>query len=120
MISPFPLLAAFEVNPLQATIDYYSRCLTEDAIQWIDQRLHLNESQAAASSIGFSDRSLGNQLPSGQTKAGREIRSRLVDLGIYKENGREALRGTITIPLYGEAGVITGIEEIKGARNRIE
>ena len=118
MISPFPLLAAFEVNPLQATIDYYSRCLTEDAIQWIDRRLHLNESQAAAGSIGFSDRSLGNQLPSGQTKAGREIRSRLVDLGIYKENGREALRGTITIPLYGEAGVITGIEGLRFRRGK--
>ncbi len=117
MISTFPLLAAFELNPLQATIDYYSRCLTQDAITWIDRKLNLNQSQATQNSIGFSDRSLGNQLPSCVTKAGRGIRSRLVELGIYKENGREALRGTITIPLYSEAGLVTGIEGVRFRRS---
>lgn len=60
--------------------------------------------------VGWADRSLGRQLPANTVLAGRIIRSRLTELGIYKPNGRETLRGCVTIPLVDIDGNMTGIE----------
>lgn len=108
--NPFPLLAAFEADPWKATAEHYARCVTDKILAMASFGLELEEEALRTLGIGFSDRSLGNQLPSNQTAAGRRIRERLIQMGLYKENGREALRGYITIPLVDEEHRITGFE----------
>ena len=117
----FPLLASFQSNPIAATIDYYAGCLASSpkAIQWAQTVLNLSQSEAQSLQIGFSDRSLGSQLPNKQVQHGRSIREALEMLGIYKTNGRESLRGYVTIPLFNDLGDITGIHALRiDAENR--
>lgn len=54
--------------------------------------------------LGFSDRSLGTKLPTKDSKAGREIRSRLQRLGVFRESGHESFRGSITVPIFAADG----------------
>ncbi len=119
--SRFPLLASFQSNPIAATIDYYAGCLagSPKAIQWAQSVLNLSLSEAQSLQIGFSDRSLGSQLPNKQVQHGRSIREALETLGIYKTNGRESLRGYVTIPLFNDLGDVTGIHALRvDAENR--
>jgi DNA primase len=111
----FPRLEAFQASPWNTTATVYAehlQSLKEVArlAVFLEERLGLSLEQAHALGVGFADRNLGEELPSNRIKAGREIRTRLMELGIYKENGREALRGCVTIPLVDETGAITGIE----------
>ncbi|MFO0382868.1 MAG: hypothetical protein ACK506_14295, partial [Pirellula sp.] len=111
----FPRLEAFHASPWNTTAHVYAehlRSLKEVTrlASFLEERLGLSLEQAHALGVGFADRNLGEELPSNRIKAGREIRSRLTELGIYKENGRETLRGCVTIPLVDETGAITGIE----------
>ena len=111
----FPMLEAFQANPIAATALHYAACLPSNskAIQSIQTILGLSLEQAKSLNIGFSDRSLGSQLPSKQARHGKEIRSKLETLGIYKTNGRETLRGYITIPLLNEQAVVAGIYALR-------
>ena len=111
----FPLLERFEANAIGATVDYYATCLALNAkaVQCVERLFNLATEQAQSLSIGFSDRSLGNQLPAKQVKHGMEIRLKLEELGIYKDNGRETLRGYVTIPLLDEQHNITGIHALR-------
>lgn len=109
----FPLLATFEVNALQATVDYYATCMNDKAIKFVEATLDLSRDEMIAAKIGFSDRSLGNQLPRNFIAAGKCIRSKFESLGLYKPNGREALRGYVTIPLFDEQGSLSGIEGLR-------
>ena len=111
----FPRLEAFHASPWNTTAHVYAEHLQSlkevtRLAAFLEERLGLSLEQAHALGVGFADRNLGAELPSKQIKVGREIRSRLTELGIYKENGRETLRGCITIPLVDETGAITGIE----------
>ncbi len=74
--NPFPLLAAFEADPWKATAEHYARCATDKILAMASFGLELEEEALRTLGIGFSDRSLGNQLPSNQTAAGRRIRER--------------------------------------------
>lgn len=94
-------------EPLAATIDYYAQRLPSSptAIEYLERSAL---SRNAALRVGFGDRTLGRQIPSKTTKAGRELRQRLQAAGVLKDNGREALRGMLTVPLE-VGGQITGI-----------
>ena len=113
--SKFPLLERFQTNTLKATVDYYAECLANNAkaVQCVERLFNLATEQAQSLSIGFSDRSLGNQLPAKQVKHGLEIRLKLEELEIYKDNGRETLRGYVTIPLLDEQHHVTGIHALQ-------
>lgn len=111
----FPRLEAFQASPWNTTATVYAEHLQSlkevtRLAAFLEERLGLSLEQAHALGVGFADRNLGEELPSNRIKVGREIRTRLMELGIYKENGREALRGCVTIPLVDETGAITGIE----------
>jgi hypothetical protein len=111
----FPVLPLFLADPLKATVEYYATCLETNskASAYVRDVLGLSFQQARSLGIGFSDRTLGNQLPSNQTKNGKQIRSQLEALGLYKQNGREAMRGYVTVPLYDEQGAFSGIEGLR-------
>ena len=66
----FPKLANFESNPWQATGEHYFATLFSgidtfrELLITIGILFGIDAAQVQASQIGFSDRSLGNQLPS--------------------------------------------------------
>lgn len=104
-----------EHDPLGTVIAYYASCLEQHpkALAAVERLLGMSHEQARAASVGFSDRSLGNQLPSRRIVAGVRIRTELEELGLYKGNGRETLRGCLTIPIRDHAGRCTGIRAVR-------
>ncbi|MCE2754322.1 MAG: hypothetical protein LW720_20895 [Pirellula sp.] len=111
----YPLQRAMEHDPLGTVIAYYASCLEQHpkALAAVERLLGMSHEQARAASVGFSDRSLGNQLPSRRIVAGVRIRTQLEELGLYKGNGRETLRGCLTIPIRDHAGRCTGIRAVR-------
>ncbi len=104
---------------LAQVADYYHSRLQQspDAIAYLQSRGLDNAEAIAKFKIGFCDRTLGLRLPNNQHKAGKEIRTRLESLGIIKQTGHEAMRGSITFPiLLGEnrVGEIYGRRIMKG------
>jgi len=56
--------------------------------------------------LGLADRSIGLRLPVIQYKDGRQIRNALRECGLYRDNGREHLRGCVVVPLHSADGLI--------------
>ncbi len=119
----FPKLAHFDSDPWQATIEHYFATLYSEIDSFrellvtISILLGIDATQVRVSQIGFSDRSLGNQLPANNVLAGKAIRKRLEELGIYKPNGRETLRGFVTLPLFNAEDKVSGIHGIRISRS---
>jgi DNA primase len=107
--NPFVKLLINE--PLVAIVRHYASCLAANAkaLRLVSEELKLTPEQAAKEQIGFADRSLGTLIPPKTVKSGREIRDLLTALGVYKANGRETLRGRVTVPIRDEQGAIIGI-----------
>ena len=59
--------------------------------------------------IGYADRSLGLRLPESSRKEGTALRSRLTQLGLWRENGREHFHGCIVVPFQDEAGKVVSL-----------
>jgi len=56
--------------------------------------------------IGFADRSLGLRLPEKNREAGEALRSRLTQLGLWRDSGHEHFNGCVVVPLQDEAGQV--------------
>jgi DNA primase catalytic core len=56
--------------------------------------------------IGFADRTLGLGIPHKNRNQGAQIREHLQAAGVYRENGREHLRGCLVIPIRHARGHI--------------
>ena len=54
--------------------------------------------------IGYSNRTLGLHLPKMDSKAGRDIRGRLRQLGLYRDTGHEHLVGRVVFPITAADG----------------
>ena len=54
--------------------------------------------------IGFADRSLGLRLPEKNREAGEALRTRLTQLGLWRDSGHEHFNGCVVVPLLDEAG----------------
>lgn len=92
-------------NTIETLIAFYATCFQSapKAIAYAQEDLGLTLEQAAEQAIGFSDRTLGKHIPSKRTKIGKQIREKLIELGVYKANGREAIRGYVTVPIRDES-----------------
>ena len=67
--------------------------------------------------IGYANRTLGLKLPVKQNKTGKQIRTRLHQLGLYRDTGREHFCGCVTFPITTADG--TGqIADIYGRKTR--
>lgn len=58
--------------------------------------------------LGFSDRSLGRQLPRDSTPGGAAARGVLRRLGLFKPSGHELLRGCVVFPLMDQQWRVMG------------
>ena len=101
--------------PLQAISEYYAGCFasSDRAVFYAEEELGIGKDEAARLRIGFADRSLGKQLPHRRIKRGRLVRDRLLEAGLYKANGRETMRGRVTVPIADGQGKVTGIRGFK-------
>ena len=52
--------------------------------------------------IGFADRTLGLRLPEKNRKEGDALRTRLTQLGLWRDSGHEHFNGCIVVPLHDE------------------
>lgn len=95
---------------LQQVADYYAKRLTAPESQLARDYLAsrgLDDPELwKAHQIGFADRTLGLRIPEKNRVQGKEIRSRLETLGVYRETGREHLVGCITVPIRTTQGDI--------------
>lgn len=57
--------------------------------------------------VGFSDRTLGKQLPSGDTRDGARLRGALQRMGLSVPSGGEFFRGALVFPNTNDHGEIT-------------
>lgn len=54
--------------------------------------------------LGFADRTLGLRLPDKNRQEGERLRTRLTQLGLWRDSGHEHFNGCIVVPFRDEAG----------------
>ena len=101
---------AEDAKLLQQVADYYAQRLTAPESQLARDYLAsrgLDDPELwKRYQIGFADRTLGLRIPEKNRVQGKEIRTRLETLGVYRETGREHLVGCITVPIKTTQGDI--------------
>ena len=66
--------------------------------------------------IGFADRTLGLRLPEKNRKEGDALRTRLTQLGLWRDSGHEHFNGCIVVPLHNEQGQIVSVYGRRASR----
>ncbi len=86
---------------LTQVTDFYHERLAQNkvALDYLAYRGLDDEDLIKRFRIGFSDRTLGLRLPHSNRKGGDAIRSKLKEVGIFRENGREHFNGSVVFPI---------------------
>jgi len=100
---------ADDATLLDQVVDYYHEELlrTPDALTYLEKRGLKNDELIERFRLGFADRTLGLRLPAKNRKDGAALRARLQQLGILRESGHELMSGSLTVPVFDEAGRLT-------------
>ena len=87
---------------LSQVVDYYHETLktSPEALEYLQKRGLNNSEMVERFRLGFANRTLGYRLPQKNRAAGAELRGQLQRIGVYRENGREHLRGSLVIPIF--------------------
>jgi len=111
--------AASDAALLSEVIDYYHATLTQspEALAYLDKRGLAHPEVIAAFGLGYANRTLGNQFPSREVKAGAPLRAALQRLGILRESGHEHLAGSLVVPLREASGQAVGLYGRKVTRD---
>ena len=99
---PCPLdLEADDATLFSQVVSYYHQRLKQNpgARTYLASQGWDNEELINHFQIGFADRSLGLRLPEKNRLEGKRIRSRLTQLGLWRESGHEHFNGCIVVPL---------------------
>ena len=101
--------SAGDQDVLRQVVTLYARTLQEspEAMAYLDQRGLGNTEMVAHFQLGFANRTLGYRLPSKDSVAGKEMRSRLQTLGVLRATGHEHFNGSLVIPVVASDGVVT-------------
>lgn len=96
---------------LAQVVDYYHHTLKEttEATDYLRSRGITVSEAIDRFRIGYANRTLGLKLPNKQVQAGNEIRSRLQQVGIYRDSGHEHFCGCVTFPIMSTDGRIVDI-----------
>lgn len=91
---------------LAQVIDYYHRSLKEttEGLDYLRSRGITASEAIGRFCAGQCNRTLGMRLPLKQVSAGREIRTRLQNLGILRDSGHEHFRGCVVFPILAADG----------------
>jgi hypothetical protein len=102
--------AASAAAVLAAVVGYYRETLQKSEVaQDYLRRRGLSGDLADQFKLGFSDRSFGLKLPAKNRKLGAALRERLSSLGVIRDTGHEAMRGSLVVPIFNAAGDATGL-----------
>jgi len=99
-------LEADDQKLLAQVVDYYHRTLMEttEGLDYLRKRGITVGEAIDRFRIGYANRTLGLKLPHRQIKAGREIRTRLQQFGLYRGTGREHFNGCVVFPITAADG----------------
>jgi hypothetical protein len=91
---------------IQQTFDYYQQRFYQSKLaqKFVNSSCHISEEHRDSVSIGFSDRSLGKNIPKCRTPEGAAIRGSLQRCGLVRASGHELFRGCIVFPTLGNDG----------------
>ena len=92
---------------MQRIISFYHDALKHDieGQKYLEQR-GLNDPELIETfKLGLANRTLGYQLPAKNRAAGKEIRTRLQEIGILRQTGHEHFSGSLVVPVIDESGV---------------
>lgn len=114
--TPISLEAADHELMLQV-VDYYHETLKNStaAISYLQKRGIYSPEIISKFKIGYSNRTLGLNLPVKQVKSGLEIRTQLQQLGLYRNSGHEHFSGSVVFPIFDSSG---NVSEIYGRKIR--
>jgi len=104
---PCPLDAAAEdAALLRQVASYYHERLKQSASAraYLASRGLDSDELIDRFQLGFADRTLGLRLPMKNRNEGETLRTRLAQLGLWRESGHEHFNGCITVPLFNDAG----------------
>jgi DNA primase len=93
---------------LEAVVEHYHGTLKNapEAQQYLVKRGLQSAEMVEHFRLGFANRSLGYRIPEKNRAAGADQRGRLTELGVFRQNGREHLRGSIVIPIFNLEGEV--------------
>ncbi|MDD2999387.1 MAG: toprim domain-containing protein, partial [Candidatus Riflebacteria bacterium] len=99
-------LEAADHELMQQVVDYYHETLKNSpaAISYLQKRGIYSPEIIAKFKIGYSNRTLGLNLPVKQVKSGLEIRTQLQQLGLYRDSGHEHFSGSVVFPIFDKSG----------------
>lgn len=116
--------SSFEADPswpdgrlLGAVADYYASRLNASPTgrEYLEKRGLWDEGLVRRFRLGHSDRTLGAALD--RHPEGTALRERLTELGVFRENGREHLNGSLVVPILSESDG-QGVCEVSGLYGR--
>lgn len=95
---------------LERVVAYYQATLREspEALDYLAKRGLRNPEALDHFRLGFANRTLAYRIPAARGRGG-ELRERLQALGILRESGHEHFNGSLVIPIFDEAGRVTGM-----------
>jgi DNA primase catalytic core len=101
--------SASEEVLMREVVDYYHETLknSPEALGYLEKRGLRSSEMIERFRLGFANRTLGYRLPQKNRVAGAELRGQLSKLGVFRDNGREHLRGSLVIPIFDEQGRVT-------------
>jgi DNA primase catalytic core len=108
-VLPCPLdPEADDTTLLQQVTTYYQERLkaAPPARSYLGSRGLDSDDLISRHRLGFADRTLGLRLPEANRKTGELLRTRLTQLGVWRESGHEHFNGCIVVPLFNAAGKI--------------
>jgi DNA primase catalytic core len=99
---------ADDATLLQQVTDYYQERLRAVPVAraYLASRGLDRDGLISGHQLGFADRTLGLRLPDANRKTGELLRTRLTQLGVWRESGHEHFNGCIVVPLFNAAGKI--------------
>jgi 5S rRNA maturation endonuclease (ribonuclease M5) len=106
-----PILVAPDVELtdselLQHVTDFYHRSFLNDPVagKYLESRCCMHPEAIKHFKIGYSNRTLGYRIPPQTSTVGKQLKTWLRDLGVYRKNGQEHLRGCVVFPITDLTG----------------
>jgi DNA primase catalytic core len=103
--APIDVDAGDEALLLEVAKYYHEALLAEPrALAYLEKRGLSSREMIETFEIGYADQTLQKKLPSPESNAGKEVRRRMMKLGLMQRNGREHFMASIVIPVMSGDG----------------
>lgn len=113
-VRTLPAPVAFDADKqalLNQTVSYYHTTLQQspEALAYLRERGLEHPELIEHFLLGYANRTLGLRLPQKNRLAGAEIRTRLQEIGIYRDSGHEHFNGSLIVPVIDAQGNVTEV-----------